>query len=231
MTADDAALEAARYALLRRIAPSLRHEAVAHLQPLAMVGSVLDKRREAPQPDLAQVADGVRRLMGASRGTVQSCLDVIAWLLPEPGRMVPLDEAVAETVHLLRGSLGFGGFTVRDEVRQALGGQAIPVPRSALRYVLPASLLWLTDSAGPPAEVTVSAWAEPSQVTLRLELAPTEGPEGADAGPASRPLRREEVQALARADGVGWAQEGDRILLHLPRVPAPAAQVPGVTPA
>ncbi len=224
---DDDALEAARYALLRRIAPALRHEAVAHLQPLALAGSVLDKRLAATPPDMAQVADGVRRLMGSSRGAVQSCLDVIAWLVSDPGSRVPLHEAVAETVHLLRGSLGFRGFTVRDEV----GGLDVPVPRAALRYVLPASLLWLTDSAGPPAEVTISARADPFQAGLRLEVTPADGPEGMDPAPAARALRREEVQALARADGVGWTQEGDCILLVLSRAPGPATGPAGITPA
>jgi len=206
-----AALEAARFALLRRLAPALRHEAVAHLQPLTMVGSILERRLAAPQPDTAQVADGVRRLMASSRGAVQSCLDVLTWLAPEPGRLLPLHEAVAETLQLLRGSLGFRGFAVRDEV----GGLAAPVPRAALRYVLPASLLWLTDSAGPPAEVTLTARTEGVQVSLVLELAPTDGPEGAPMDPAGRALAVAEVALLARADGVGFTQQGDAITLTL----------------
>lgn len=220
----DAALEAARYALLRRIAPAMRHEAVAHLQPLAMVGSVLDKRLAATPPDTAQIADGVRRLMASSRGAVQSCLDVITWLMPEPGRSMPLHEAVAEALQLLRGSLGFRGFAVRDEV----GGLDVPVSRAALRYVLPASLLWLTDSAGPPAEVTLTAQAEGDGVRLQLALTPADGPEGMDSEPVWRPLCREEVEALASAEGVGWTHEGDGITLRLQRSQAPAGRV---TPA
>lgn len=219
--ADDAALEAARYALLRRLAPALRHEAAAHLQPLAMVGSVLERRLASPQPDRDQMADGVRRLLASSRGAVQSCLDIITWLMPEPGRVMPLHEVVAETVQLLRGSLGFHGFTLRDDV----DGLDTPVSRAALRYVLPASLLWLTDSAGPPAEVTLSAQAEPGGVRLRLTLSPTEGPAGMDADATGRPLRREEVQALAHAEHIGWTHEGDRIDLVLPCAQGQAARV------
>lgn len=226
-TTHDAAVEAARYALLRRLAPALRHDAVAHLQPLSMIGSVLERRLAAPMPDLAQVADGVRRLMASSRGAVQSCLDIITWLAPEPGRTIALDEGVAEVVQLVRGGLAFQGFSLRNEV----GALGIHVARAGLRLVLPASLLWLTDSAGPPAEVTIRAQAMPDGVQLRLELLPADGPEGIEAGPAWRPLRREEVQALARAEDIGWAQEGDCIRLNLPRAPAPAAGTQGLTPA
>ncbi len=210
--ATSAALEAARYALLRRLGPALRHEAVAHLQPLTMAGSVLDKRLEAPQPDLAQVADGARRLMASSRGAMQNCLDLISWLVPEPGRTVPVGEAVAETVQLLRGSLGFRGFILRDEV----GGLDVRVPRAALRYVLPASLLWLTDSAGPPAEVTVTARSQGGQVILVLELTPTDGPQGGSVDTPGRALEADEVALLARAEGVGIALEGDTLTLSLP---------------
>lgn len=210
--ADEAAVEAVRYALLRRLAPALRHEAVAHLQPLTMIGSVLERRLAGPQPDLEQVADGVRRLMASSRGAVQSCLEVITWLMPEPGRTVPLHEAVGDTLQLLRGSLGFRGFAVRDET----GGLDVPVPRAALSYVLPASLLWLTDSAGPPAEVTLTARADGNQVSLVLELTPSDGPDGLSMDLVGRALTGEEVKLLAHAEGIAFKHEGDTLRLSLP---------------
>ena len=40
--------EAARYALLRRLAPSMRHHLVVNLQPIGMIYEVMDRRLRAP---------------------------------------------------------------------------------------------------------------------------------------------------------------------------------------
>lgn len=204
-------VEAARYALLRRLAPSLRHEVVAYLQPVTMIGGVLERRLAAPQPEPAPLREGVTRLVASSRAAVQSSLDLVAWLAPDPGTR-PLHEVVDEVVTLLRGSLGFRGFTLMDET----AGLACAVPCAGLRCVLPASLLWLTDSAGPPAQVTLRAQAAAGQVRLALSLAPLEGAAGSDTPPAYRPLSLEDVQALARAEGIALDAAGDSLALRLP---------------
>lgn len=209
----DTTVEAARHALLRRLAPAIRHEAVAHLQPIGMIGTLLERRLAAAEPDLPQVRDGVHRLLASSKAAVQTCLDMVSWFAPPAGQVVPLHQAVAATLALLRSSLAFRGFTLRDE----LAGQDAPVDPASLRYALPACLLWLTDSAGPPAQVTLRAGVEGAQVRLQLELTPTDTGDGDGSEPAGRPLRGDEVAALARADGIGYVHEGDTITLTLAR--------------
>lgn len=207
-------VEAARYALLRRLSVAIRHEMAAHLQPIGMVGELLSRRLRAATPDVAQVQDGVARLTDLSRGAVQACLDVITWLAPDPQRRLRLDEAVHETVELLRSSFSFRGFLIND----AVGDAPTPVLRASLRMVLPACLLLLSDDAGPPAEITLSA-SEGKGVRLHLSLEPVEGPEGSEAASPYRPLSREEVAALAQAEGIGFMHEGDAIVLTLPTLP------------
>lgn len=213
----DTTVDAARHALLRRLAPALRHEAVAHLQPIGMIGTLLERRLATPQPDLPQVRDGVQRLLASSKAAAQTCLDMVSWFAPQAGQAVPLHEAVADTLALLRSSLAFRGFTLRDE----LAGLAAPVDPASLRYVLPACLLWLTDSAGPPAQVTLSARVDGAQVRLQLELIPLDAPTGSlgddGNGHDARPLRGDEVAAMARADGVAYAHDGDVIVLTVPQ--------------
>src|SRR6185369_7993641 len=46
--------EAARYALLRRLAPSMRHHLVVNLQPIGMIYEVMDRRLRAPEPALGE---------------------------------------------------------------------------------------------------------------------------------------------------------------------------------
>jgi len=206
-------VEGARYALLRRLAPSLRHEAVAPLQPIAMAASLLDRRLRAPAPDFAQVQETAAQLAGYSRAAVDSCLDLIEWLTPAQGRTVSLQATVRDTLALLHGSFLFRGLTLRNELHD----DSDRVGADRLRYVLPACLLWLTDTAGAPAEVTLCAQDAGERLRLVLDLQPTAGEPGMQDPPAYRPLRDEEIQALAHADGVALERHGDRLWLTLMR--------------
>src|SRR6478672_6971856 len=78
-------VESARYALLRRLSFAMRHNLVMHLQPIGMVTEVMERRLRAASPDLAQIHDGMSKINSFSKAAVQSCLDVITWLAPEPG--------------------------------------------------------------------------------------------------------------------------------------------------
>lgn len=207
------ALEAARYALLRRLAPALRHEAVGLLQPVTMVSSVLERRLAHPEPQLGALHEGVRRLSSASRSAVQACVDLIGWLAPETGEPIALHEAVQDILDLLRGPLGFRGFTLHN----ALEGAADPVSRASLRLVLPACLLWLTDQAGPPAQVAFHvARGSGDLIELQLSLEPTEGEPGGEREAAYRSLRYEEVESIARSEGIALQHEGDTLTLRIP---------------
>ncbi|MEY2619713.1 MAG: hypothetical protein RL522_2715 [Pseudomonadota bacterium] len=214
---EQACVDGLRYALLRRVAPALRHEAVAPLQPIAMAASVLERRLRDPAPDLALVQDTAGRLVGYSRTAVQSCLELVEWLTPPPGQGLSLQAAVRSTLDLLRGSLSLRGFTLREELQ---GTEAL-VRHTGLHHVLTACLLWLTDSAGAPAEVTLRAQDDGSQIQLVLDLQATEGGAGLDDPPAYRPLRGEEVAALAHEEGIALHRQGDTLALTLARAAAP----------
>ncbi|MEY4652428.1 MAG: hypothetical protein RI884_1009 [Pseudomonadota bacterium] len=214
---EHARAEGARYALLRRVAPALRHEAVAPLQPIAMAASVLERRLRDPTPDLAQIQDTAARLAGYSRTAVRSCLELVEWLTPPPGQGLSLQAAVRSTLDLLRGSLLLRGFTLREELQ---GAEAL-VRHAGLRHVLTACLLWLTDSAGAPAEVTLRAHDGGSGLQLVLDLQAIEGDAGIDDPPAYRPLRAEEVAALAHDEGIALHRQGDTLALTLARAKIP----------
>ncbi len=208
----DLALEAARYALMRRLAFPIRHDMAGHLQPINMVGEVLGRRLRADSPDPAKLEEAVTRLLGLTRTAMAACLDVLTWLAPESQRQVSLREAIDDTLELLRGSLGFRGFALRDETHEA----PWQVQRSGLRLVLPACLLLLSDEAGPPAEITLSAHEAPGAVRLVLSLEPGEGPEPTLSEPPYRALTAAEVELLARAEGMALTRGGDRLELSVP---------------
>jgi hypothetical protein len=212
--ASRALAESARYALIRRLAPLLRHEAVAPLQPIAMTAGALERRLRDPSPPLTQVRETAARLAGYARAGIESCLNLLEWVAPAAPAGVSLQQAVHDTLALLQGSLALRGVTLHDQVPGDL-----ECPDGArLRYLLPACLLWLIDSAGSPAEVTLCAHAAGDRLQLVLDLQPSEGVPGLEDAPAYRPLREEQVRALARDEGVELTREGDTLTLSLTRI-------------
>src|SRR4051812_39987334 len=148
--------EAARYALLRRLAPSMRHHLVVNLQPIGMIYEVMDRRLRVPQPDLGEVHDSAQKINGFARAALDACLNVVTWLAPEEGATVSATEGVRECLSLLATSLTFRGFALRNEADAAKG----EVRRSAMRTVLSAALLYISDEMPPPAEITLSAQSD-----------------------------------------------------------------------
>ena len=212
--------EAARYALLRRLAPSMRHHLVVNLQPIGMIYEVMDRRLRAPQPDLATIHDSAHKINGFARAALDSCLNVVTWLAPEEGAVTTVDEGVREVASLLATSLGFRGYALRDEVPKLQG----LVRRAALRNVLTATLVFATDELPAPAELLLTAQPGDAGLALSLRIDPKPGRGGFDAQPAYRPLAWADVEALAAAEQVALARDGaHHLLLTLPWA-APAAQ-------
>ena len=198
---DDAGMrwvEAARYALLRRLALAMRHQLVVHLQPIGMVTELMERRLRRPEPDWVLLGADMGKVQGFARAGVDASLDFVSWLAPEPGTQVALEAGVADCVQLLRTHFSFRGFALRSEVRD------LPqrVSRQALRMLLPAVLFGLTDHAAAPAEVVISAGAEDSAPVLLVQLRPGTGTEGFAAHPPYRFLEWQEVENLARSEGV-----------------------------
>lgn len=210
--APDRRVEAARYALLRRLAFAMRHHMVVHLQPIGMITEVMERRLQSPAPDIAQVHESMAKINGFSRAAVASCLDVVSWLAPEADAVVPLGAGVQECVALLRSSFNFRGFTLKDEI----GDSPVTLARAALRNVLPAALLALTDRAASPADIVLSAQAGADQVVLSVSLRPTEGAAGFAGDAPYRLLGWPEVEALAGAEGVALERSGDTVRLTIP---------------
>lgn len=203
-------IEAARYALLRRLTLAMRHQLVVHLQPIGMVTAVIERRLRGPQPDRALLGADMRKVQGFAKAGVDASLDFVSWLAPEPGVQVALDAGVGECVQLLRTHFSFRGFALRSEVRD----RPQRVSRQALRMLLPAVLFGLTDHAASPAEVLVSAGGGTFESMLEVRVAPAPGSKGFAAHAPYRFLAWEEVEHLARSEGVELTRSADRACLR-----------------
>jgi hypothetical protein len=139
--------EAARYALLRRLVPSMRHNLVVNLQPIGMIYEVMDRRLKAPEPNLGEVHDSAHKINGFAKAALNSCLDVVTWLAPDEDVLITAEAGVRECLSLIATSLTFRVYAMRNEV------VSVPreIRRSALRNVLTALLIHATDQTLAPA--------------------------------------------------------------------------------
>ena len=206
------AAEAARYALLRRLAPSFRHHLVVNLQPIGMIYEVMDRRLRAPVPDLAHVHDSAHKINGFAKAALNSCVDVVGWLQPDDAASVAVHDAVRECAALLATSLSFRGYALRNEVQELPGA----VRRAGIRNLLTAGLLHCTDHMPAPADLVLTARAEAEGAWLGVEVRGNDGENNFRGEGSYRKIEWQDLEALAAADGVQLAREGQRIELRLP---------------
>jgi hypothetical protein len=212
--AQDAVVEAARYALLRRLAPSMRHHLVVNLQPIGMVYEIMDRRLRAPEPNLADVQEGAHKINSYARAALASCIDVVTWLSPDDSALTTAADGVRECLALVATSFTFRGFSLRSDVGEVSG----QVERAAFRNVVTGALVHLSDEHSPPAEITIAAQAAPDGLLMTLTARRTQGNPGFATAPSYRPITRDDLEALARADGVQVRREGPALSLTLPWV-------------
>ena len=205
--------EAARYALLRRVAPTLRHHMAGEFQPLGMMAALLERRVQ--KNELTGVQEQCAGLGQMSRQAAAHCMDLMNWVAPRGPHELALEDGLGQCVHLLATSLRFRGFALvhnSSDVRTQVAGPA-------LRSVLPAALLYLSDSSPGPAQLSLKAMQRAAQqVQVSITLTPTERTsepdQTADQTADYRALQWADVCALARAEAVELQRWPDGLTLY-----------------
>lgn len=214
-----AGAEAARYGVLRRLGPALKHDMVVDLQAIAMLVEVLNARLDRGAPDPADFQESIAKLNRLARSAVANCLKVAAWIEPGEDEGIKLGDGIAECLQLLASNFNFRGFLV--EVQSV--DTPLQVSRVVLRNLLIASLITLTDAAGGPCRVQVQGDVEGSTAVIGVRISPREDDyDGLPYEPTYRQLDWADVQALASAEGVELDRGTDHITLRIPRQVATA---------
>jgi hypothetical protein len=188
-------VEAARYALLRRLTLAMRHRMVVHLQPIGLITQVIERRLRDTAPDMVRIGQDMHKVNDFARSAVHANLDVVSWLAPDPAQATSLEAGIEECVALLGSHFSFRGFQLRYEA----GAHGDKVSQAAIRALLPAVLFGVSDDAQAPAEIVVRGEREAPAV--QVEVRPAAGTEGDGALPPYRPLGWDEIGALAVAEG------------------------------
>ena len=207
-------VEAARYAVLRRLSPCLRHHMVRPLQPIGLIYGVMHHKLCAEEPDLQAVRVEADKINEFSKAALAECVNIGTWMAPEPGGLIDLGSGVRECVGLLATMLHFCGFRLVNEVDE----MPVQVQQDAMRMTLVAALLEVTDSLNDPAILTLSATVYQDEAVVVLQVS-SKGEGSVDRYDDSyRKLVWADVQALAAAEHVGLSREDRRITMTFPIV-------------
>lgn len=210
--------EAARYALLRRLTPTLRHHLVGEFQPIGMVAAMVDRRLQAEQPNWVSLRENSASLGKLSRAAASNCINILTWIAPKAASNVALEEGVQECLGLLSTEFRFKGLVIINDVVAAKleGAAGLAVPLNALRSVLPAALLALGDETQGAADLHVEAELIGDtgvQLTLSRQAAERAVDNGSNAD--YRSITWRDVEVLAHTEGVGYARLENGVQLTL----------------
>ena len=206
---DEVQIEAARYAVLRRLSPSLRHHLIRPLQPIALIYGVLSHKLSAPSVDAEDIRLHADKINDFAKDALAQCLDISSWMAPEPGVVVEFGAGVRECIGLLATTLHFRGFHLVNEIEN----MPQKVRRDAVRMVLNAALLEISDTLTEPATLTLSATSQADEVrlSLKVEIRDEGRVEHYDDG--YRKLLWSDVQALADFEGVSLSRHMNRVTM------------------
>ena len=213
--------EAARYALLRRLAPAMRHDMASGFQPVTMMATVVEKRLLAATPDLSTLVKNSSDIRALAIAATRSSLDLIGWMALDPNARVGLGQGIKDALHLVATEFSFKGFKFVNQTE----GVTTEVGRDHLRGVFVAALLALTDAAAAStANLLLTAARDGQDVLVSISLTDVVATSGAIAPheefliglAAYRNIDWDDVQAIADADGLSVIHESRRVKLHFP---------------
>ena len=208
----DRMAESARYAVLSRLAPMLRHDVAGALQPLGMIAALLQKRLQAAAPEMAAVAKSADTLQILSKEAAATCLGVMGWLVSKGEENVSAQAGAQELLTLMETELFLHGLVGVNDIPVAEAKFA----RLFFRGVFAAALLALCDCSAGAGSVHVGLRELCGAPGVCLRVAP------AALTPLAEPVQRQrrigwdDVQALAAAAGVAFAQGENWVTLQLP---------------
>ena len=190
--------DAARFRLLRRLAPAIRHDLLGALQVPEMMIGMIEMRLRSASPDLAKIREDLALLRNASEKAVSSSMSVMSWVEPDEEQTSDVDTAVFDCIAMLSSPLKLKGFDLVNDVAGIEGRLSV----TAVRQVLSAALIALSDHLEAPAALLVEAQAMPGCIEISIFLCPTDKTPTFFGAKADRPLGWQEVEVLARAQSV-----------------------------
>jgi hypothetical protein len=209
--------EAASYAVLRRVAPVLRHDVAGFMQPVGMLMMVLQRRVQIPEPDLQAISKNVTSVSALTKEATTGCMNAMGWMASREDTSVGLHEGADEVLRLLTLELSARGLTAANEIAADAGSAA----RSFFRSVFAGALLAWCDQTSGAGVLHITASSQAGHAELKLHFEPDDNmafPE--PAAPQQRPIGWDDVQAMAFASGATLSRGEGWLRLQLTHLPS-----------
>ena len=217
---NDRLAEAARYAVLGRLLPVLRHDVAGSMQPVRMLLLVLERRVQGTDPDLAAIRKSVMSLSALTKQAAAVCLSALGWTDVSEDLHVSLRDSVDEAAKFLALELSVSALVLVNGVAD----DSATAPQSFFRSVFMGALLAFCDQhvAGGTLEVTFQEAATHSQFSgqLQLRMLPSDAgklPASPDGVRNDRMIGWPDVLAMAESCGVKMVQGDGWLTLDLPK--------------
>ncbi len=198
LPASDLRQEAARYALMRRLAPALRHHLAGEFQPMSIMAALIERqlKQSGPSDPLVEHAVALGQL---SRKAAARCMSLMSWLVPTAEASADLQTAVEECLQMVSTGLRLQGLHLFHHPHD----RPLRVAASVTRTVLPAAVLHLGDSARGAGDLHLRVHKQSRKVLIDLELEASDRPVEPAPVASYRPIQWGDLQALAEAENVG----------------------------
>lgn len=211
--------ESARYALLQRLVPAIRHHLMGEFQSVGVLTAMMDRRLRAAVPHLDSLREDTMSLGSVSAKAASSSVNLMTWIAPDKSAALKVEAGVNECLGLLSTELRLRGFVIVNEVPDC----DAEISSTALRSVLTAALIALSDLSEAAADILLQMQALPDRVELSIDLRPNPGRTKGVRPIPFRLLGWRDVEILAIAEGVKLTRAQGVVLLVFPRWPV---QVP-----
>lgn len=207
--------EGARYALLQRLTPILQHQMMGNFQSMDMIAVMMERRLQSASPDLDSMRQDCDLLGSVSESAIKSVINLLTWVRPKPAATQPFDAGMEECATVLLNEFKLKGFAIANEVSQ------VPAEFSsrALRSVVSAALVCLSDQSAAPGTLTLRAQVFSDRIDLSIDLRPNEQQQARTViANGYRLLNWRDMELLAGAEAVGLARNdsGVRLTFNLP---------------
>lgn len=158
--------EAAHFALLQRLAPSLRHRFMGILHPIALLSELAGRQVLQDPPQKERLLDTIAKLRQHARDSTTSAIDVLAWITGEEARTISLREGIEALVELIRTDSEVRGVRISHGADIEANAQ---VSRRALRTIVAASLIATVDLRPAVSTIRVCACVDGRIASVRID--------------------------------------------------------------
>ncbi len=206
-------VDAVRYAVLRKLAPGLRHALMGELQAIQLSAEFAVRMLRAGS-NLAEVRDNVSHIPEQCTAVVKTGRSVIEWLAPEEGTTASLSEGVNQCLKLA----GEDWFLQNIEATTNLPQLDVQVPKAALQELMVTALLVLTDMYDQPIDLDIAARLVEDHVDVALRACVAKRVASIPPIRSYRKLVWADLELLAKVYGVPCICDGGTASLQFQRL-------------